>query len=53
MPKKSKLKKQKCPACKSSKYVEHDHHDCPSCNCGDIYYCNNCLIQFDSNGDKF
>ena len=49
MSKKSKLK---CPNC-DSKDIDTDNHDCPSCNCGEIYYCMDCLIQFDKNGETF
>jgi hypothetical protein len=50
MPKKSKLK---CPKCKSKDFDE-THHDCPSCNCGTIYTCNNidCFCEFDENGEE-
>ena len=53
MSKKSKLKKPKCPQCKSNKEVEEEHHDCPSCNCGEIYYCQKCGCEFNKNGEKF
>ncbi len=53
MSKKSKLKTPECPNCKTNEYVEHDYHDCPSCNCGTIYHCVECHCEFDQNGEVF
>ena len=49
MPKKPKLK---CPRC-NSKNINETYHDCPSCNCGIIYDCDNCGCEFDKNGEEF
>ena len=49
MPKKPKLK---CPKCKSDD-IETSYHDCPSCNCGEIYICNECLCEFDKIREEF
>lgn len=53
MTKKPKLKRPKCPQCKSNHDVDTDYHECPSCSCGDIFYCSKCFCQFDKNGEEF
>lgn len=46
-----KKKILKCPEC-GSEDIEDSYHDCPTCNCGQIFQCNDCYMQFDKNGEE-
>ncbi len=46
------MNKPKCPECKEEECVRETYHECPSCQCGKIYYCKDCWIEFDEKGEE-